>query len=257
MLLNELERYPEALQVVEDALKIDENNVDILSAKSQILYNTKEWSKSLMCINTILEIDENNIGALNAKGAIFLRLQDDADEGTTLVDYDKDDKMINVYVIALNCFKKVLSMDEHNYFALYNKCLALFDSGEHRQAITFCAETFRDTGEEDFKKLHKELKQSLIEAQENYGDLKKQKRNKIIIVTIAIIAVGFFASITGISIYRTVVDGWSFGGTGAIKLLAITTFLLICTIIGLRAAMKSYKQQEEHLGYVPKDIPDL
>ena len=242
MLLNELERYPEALQVIDDALKIDENDVDILSAKFQILYYTEEWSKSLMCINTILEIDENNIAALNGKGAIMIRLSDSTDD-----DYEE----------ALNCFKKVLSMDEHNYFALHNKCLALFDSGEHRQAITFCAETFRDTGEKEFKILHKELKQSLIEAQENYGDLKKQKRNKMIIVTITIIVVGFFASLTGLMVYRTVVEGWSFGGSGPIKILAITTFLLISSVIGLRAAMKSFKQQEEHLGYVPKDIPDL
>jgi len=242
MLLNELERYPEALQVIDDALKIDENDVDILSAKFQILYYTEEWSKSLMCINTILEIDENNIAALNGKGAIMIRLSDSTDD-----DYEE----------ALNCFKKVLSMDEHNYFALHNKCLALFDSGEHRQAITFCAETFRDTGEKEFKILHKELKQSLIEAQENYGDLKKQKRNKMIIVTITIIVVGFFASLTGLMVYRTVVEGWSFGGSGSIKILAITTFLLISSVIGLRAAMKSFKQQEEHLGYVPKDIPDL
>ena len=243
MLLNELERYPEALQVIEDALKIDENDVDILSAKSQILYNTEEWSKSLMCINTILEIDENNIAALNGKGAIIIRLSDSTDD-----DYEE----------ALNCFKKVLSMDEHNYFALYNKCIVLFDSGEQRQAIKFCAEAFRDTGEEDFKKLHKELKQSLIEAQENYGVLKKQKRNKIILVTICIIVVGIFASFAGMAIYQTTVEGQSFRGTGSIKILSVIALpLLIAAVIGLRKVIKSHREQEEHLGYVPKDIPDI
>jgi len=261
MLLNELKRHPEALQVVESALKIDKNNIDILYAKARILYDTDEFQKSLAEIETILEIDENNIDALNAKGDIMMQFA-----AYNIADAYMDDKKIfegnesslpSVHVVAVKYFKKVLSLDPGNSFASYNRCVALFNSGEHRPAIALCTELFRDTGYEGYKKLHKELKQALMEAQENYGDLKKQKRNKIIIVTIAIIVVGFFASITGLSIYRTVVEGWAFGGSGAIKLLAITAFLLICSSAGLGAAIKSFKKQEEHLGYVPKDIPDL
>jgi tetratricopeptide (TPR) repeat protein len=260
MLLNELERYPEAFQVVENALKIDEKNIDILYAKARILYDTNEFEKSLKEIETILEMDENNIDALNAKGDIMMQFA-----AHNIADVYMEDKnsfegnessLPSVHVVAVKYFKKVLSLDPGNYYASYNRCVALFNSGEHRPAIALCTELFRDTGYENYKKLHKELKDALIAGQENYGDLKKQKRNKIILVGILIAVVGFFASISGLMIYRTVVDGGSFGA-GPIKILAITTFLLICSIGGLGASIKSFKQQEEDLGYVPKDIPDL
>ena len=266
MVLRSLRRYSEALQVIDNALKIDENNIRNLHGKSLILcdqldYDSKSndvgYIEALGHIEAILRMDKNNIEALNVKSWIMIKFGEQ-NIGMYQTEPDSPElptgKNVLVYDVGLDCCNKVLSLDEHNFSASYHKCVMLFDSEKYEQAIKLCEEMFRDSGNDKFKELHKELKNELLKLDGNrIGGFLKPNKFMIMMFAIGGSLTAIFTYLVTLSAFVTYVTP----GTG-IKGLILFSILFIISIVFLHAMIQSYiEQNKKYLKFNPKDIPDL
>jgi tetratricopeptide (TPR) repeat protein len=276
MALRGLKNYSEALQVIDNALKTDKNNIRNLYGKALIicdqLYNdpkSKEdrYWEALQCIETVLSMDKNNIDALNVKCWIMIKWGEKSPnlrvQTKPLGSQESLLDLPTIHEIGLDCCHKVLSQDEHNFTACYYKCIAVFRSGKYEQAIKFCEEMFRNSGKEEFKELHKEIKNNLLEEDKNrIGRFRKPNKFGIMLLAISGSLVAIFGSLlaiisyaTSVAISQTVFEGLRFTGAAGIKGIILFSILSIISIGFFAITIQLH--MSEKLKFNPKDIPDL
>ena len=138
-----LGKYYQAIECYDELLKVDENNVNILLNKAEILFILKMYKDSINVFNLVLELDQNNIDALMYLGVIY--------------------QNFNNFDEALLNFDRILEIDDSFYNALIYKAQLLVDLHRYDEAI-FCFDKCGDKLSADYQKLFKFAKE---EAQQN------------------------------------------------------------------------------------------
>ncbi|OWT33575.1 hypothetical protein BGI41_01735 [Methanobrevibacter sp. 87.7] len=70
------QKFDEALDLINEALKIEDTNLDALLLKSAILFNQANFDDALDTINTVIKTYPDNADAVTFKGFIYLNLGD-------------------------------------------------------------------------------------------------------------------------------------------------------------------------------------
>lgn len=70
------QRFDEALELIDEALKIEDNNLDALLLKSTIYFNEGKFDDALNTINKVIEYYPTNSDALTFKGFVYINMED-------------------------------------------------------------------------------------------------------------------------------------------------------------------------------------
>lgn len=136
-------KYYQAIGCYDKLLKLDENNVNILLNKAEILFILKRYKDSINVFNLVLQLDSNNIDALMYLGVIY--------------------QIFNNFDEALLNFDRILKIDSSFHNALIYKAQLLVDLHRYDEAI-ICFDKCGDKLSADYQKLFKFAKE---EAQQN------------------------------------------------------------------------------------------
>lgn len=136
-------KYYQAIGCYDELLKLDENNVNILLNKAEILFILKRYKDSINVFNLVLQLDSNNIDALMYLGVIY--------------------QIFNNFDEALLNFDRILKIDSSFHNALIYKAQLLVDLHRYDEAI-ICFDKCGDKLSADYQKLFKFAKE---EAQQN------------------------------------------------------------------------------------------
>ncbi|CAD8209589.1 unnamed protein product [Paramecium octaurelia] len=66
------EKYTEALEVIEQCLKINPNHFDLLGGKGYCLQNQNQFEKAMLFYNKARVINSNDLCTINRKSILFL-----------------------------------------------------------------------------------------------------------------------------------------------------------------------------------------
>ena len=110
-----LNRFDEAIECYDKALKINPNNVKAWNNKAFALHNLNRLDEAIECYNKSLEIDPNFISSLRNK-AFALRTLNRLDE-------------------AIECYDKVLKIDPNDFGVWNNKAFSLHELNRSDEAI--------------------------------------------------------------------------------------------------------------------------
>ena len=136
-------KYYQAIRCYDELLKLDENNVNILLNKAEILFILKRYKDSINVFSLVLQLDSNNIDALMYLGVIY--------------------QIFNNFDEALLNFDRILKIDSSFHNALIYKAQLLVDLHRYDEAI-ICFDKCGDKLSADYQKLFKFAKE---EAQQN------------------------------------------------------------------------------------------
>ncbi|MBQ6628294.1 MAG: tetratricopeptide repeat protein [Methanobrevibacter sp.] len=125
-----LNRFDEAIECYDKALKINPNNVKAWNNKAFALHNLNRLEEAIECYDKTLEIDPNFISALNNK-AFALRTLNRLDE-------------------AIECYDKVLKITPNDFNVLNNKAFSLHELNRSDEAIE-CYDKALKINPNDFK----------------------------------------------------------------------------------------------------------
>lgn len=70
------QKFDEALDLIDEVLKIENDNLDALLLKSTILFNQAKYDEALNTINSVIKNYPDNVDAITFKGFIYLNLAD-------------------------------------------------------------------------------------------------------------------------------------------------------------------------------------
>jgi len=146
----ELGRFEEALQVAEEAIKINPYSSVSYKGKGEALIGLKRWNEALIAFDESLKIDPDNCGCINSKIAIYQKLKMN-ESALELIDQCLSKDMFNQethkhkvkILFDLNNFEKVVqhielieSLFGTSSFLYYLKGDALTQLGKYQDALT-------------------------------------------------------------------------------------------------------------------------
>lgn len=108
-------RFEESLDFIDEALKIDDKNMDALLLKSAILFNLTKFDEALTTIDNVIELYPDNTDALTFKGFVYLNLGD--------------------FKEAENSFKAALDLDDDDFEVWRQYSFAVASGGDMNRAI--------------------------------------------------------------------------------------------------------------------------
>ncbi|WP_295722536.1 hypothetical protein [uncultured Methanobrevibacter sp.] len=111
----QFEKYDEAIDFIDKALEIDEENLDGLLLKSAILFNQMKFEMALDSINRVIDLYPENIDALTFKGFVHLSLGD--------------------FESAENSFKNALEIDDNDLEVYRQYSFAVASNGDLNRAL--------------------------------------------------------------------------------------------------------------------------
>ena len=129
---------------MDDALKIEPDNVMFLDWKGNTLAKIGELTESFNCFEKITQIDPNDARAWYNKGTSLMEHVGTYD-GSSYAESKMDE--------AIKCFEKVLEIDPNNARALYNKGTACIVVGRIEESAT-CLEKAAEIDPTVLKKAH-------------------------------------------------------------------------------------------------------
>ncbi len=111
----QFEKNDEAIEFIDKALEIDEENLDGLLLKSAILFNQMKFEMALDVINKVIDLYPENTDALTFKGFVHLSLAD--------------------FESAENSFKKALEIDDNDLEVYRQYSFAVASRGDLNRAL--------------------------------------------------------------------------------------------------------------------------
>jgi tetratricopeptide (TPR) repeat protein len=129
---------------MDDALKIEPDNVMFLDFKGNTLVEIGKLTESFNCFEKITQIDPNNARAWYNKGTSLMEHVNPYD-GSSYAESKMDE--------AIECFEKVLEIDPNNARAWYNKGTSCIAVGRAEEGAT-CLEKTMEIDSTVLKKAH-------------------------------------------------------------------------------------------------------
>ena len=107
----------EAIEIIEERLKKDENNADLWIWKGFILYRQKRFDESIQCYDKALEQDQSNINVWLHKARTF--------------------EVWRKFNEAIKCCDKAIQIQSNSLAALNNKARILIHEKSYDEAISY------------------------------------------------------------------------------------------------------------------------
>lgn len=108
-------KYQKAVEPYEEALKINNNDINALNSKCSILAEFKAYNDAVKCFDKVLKIDPQNFEALYNVGNLLSKKK--------------------IYQTAAEYYERALDLDPNNANTWYNKGNALQELGKSDEAL--------------------------------------------------------------------------------------------------------------------------
>lgn len=138
----QLGKYNDAIKCLNELLMLDEDNINVLLTKGELLFILKKYEESINIFNLVLEQDSENINALMYLGLIYPNF------------YNFDD--------ALTCFDKILEIDNSLYNSLIYKAELLVYLHRYDEAID-CFNRCSDKLSKEYLKLFDFVQNQIVQ----------------------------------------------------------------------------------------------
>ena len=117
------DKYPPAVELYDQVLKLEPDNIEVLKAQSLLLYKLKRYVEYEANLLKVLKLNDNDIDVLNALGYFYVEQNIKLDQAFTLLN-------------------KALSIDPDSYYILDSMGWYYFQVKEYGQALNYLNKAF-------------------------------------------------------------------------------------------------------------------
>ena len=150
-LLVDQKRFDEAISCIDEAIKLEPNNVDVWMDKGYILYVAQKFAESLVCIDKLLELNPNDSNVWNFKSALLhdigkfeeslscINQAIKLEPNRALYLHNKSGtlKQLEKFPESLSCIDQAIELEPNNALYLNSKSALLAQSYRFDEAMKF------------------------------------------------------------------------------------------------------------------------